>query len=111
MAFSPPPTLELTVAPTLPAVKRKRLRVARTVAAARDLHLRIAAQFVQLASRFESRVLLAKGTHHVDGKSILGVLMLGAAQGTRLRIIATGRDAEPAIAALSTLFDRCPPNA
>jgi len=49
--------------------------------------------------------MLAKGDTHVDGKSILGVLMLGIARGTELRIIAVGRDAEQAGAALVRLFN------
>ena len=88
----------------VPVAKRRRLRMARTVAANHDVHLRIAARFVQLASRFESKIILAKGRHRVDGKSILGVLTLGAVRGTQLRVIATGRDAEPALAALIQLF-------
>lgn len=90
--------------PSAPIVPRKRLTVARTVTAGHDLHLRIAAQFVQVASRFESKVILGKGRRRVDGKSILGVMMLGAARGTRLRIITIGRDAETAMTVLARLF-------
>ena len=94
----------LVMVPAVPIAPRKRLRVARTVTVTHDLHLRMAAQFVQLASRFESRVMLAKGRRSADGKSILGVLMLGVSRGTRMRLIATGRDAEQAVTALSRLF-------
>ena len=94
----------LVMMPAVPIAPRKRLRVARTVTATHDLHLRIAAQFVQLAGRFESTVMLAKGRRCADGKSILGVLMLGASRGARIRLMATGRDAEHAIAALAKLF-------
>lgn len=103
-ALSPPQALESVVAPAVPVAQRKRLRVARMVTAGHDFHLRIAAQFVQLSSRFESKIILAKGRRHVDGKSILGVLMLGAVRGTRLRIVAHGRDAEVATRALTQLF-------
>ena len=99
---------EFIVVPAMPVATRKRLRVARTVTATHDLHLRIAAHFVQLASRFESKVILVKGRRGVDGKSILGVLMLGAVRGTRLRIIVTGRDAEHALLALTALFHAAP---
>ena len=103
-ALSPPQAMESSIVPAVPIARRTRLRVARMVTASHDLHLRIAAQFVQLSSRFESTIILAKGRHHVDGKSILGVLMLGAVRGTRLRIVAHGRDAEVAIRALAQLF-------
>lgn len=83
---------------------RRRLRVARTVTATRDVHLRVAAHVVQLSSRFEAKLMLVKGRHRVDGKSILGVLMLGAVRGTRLRLVAIGRDAEAAISAIARLF-------
>lgn len=102
--LSPPQAPELVIVPAVPIAPRRRLRVACAVTASHDVHLRIAAQFVQLASRFESKIILGKGRRRVDGKSILGVLMLGAVRGTRLRIIATGRDAEHAIAALAKLF-------
>jgi len=97
---------QLTVTPFMTSQRHHRLRAAQTVTATHDLHLRIAAQFVQVASRFESRIILAKGRHRVDGKSILGVLMLGAVRGTELRIVATGRDAQQSVAALSNLFHR-----
>jgi phosphocarrier protein HPr len=86
------------------AAKSRRLRIATTVSAPSDVHLRVAAEFVQLSTRFTCRVLLSKQGRHVDGKSILGVLMLGIARGTELRIIAVGRDAEQAVAALAELF-------
>ena len=102
---SPAQVLESVIVPVVPiASSRKRLKVARTVMANHDLHLRIAAQFVQLASRFESKIILVKGRRRVDGKSILGVLMLGAARGTRLRIVTIGRDAETASKVLARLF-------
>jgi phosphocarrier protein len=64
------------------------------------LHARAAAKFVHLAGRFESRILVARDSQEVDGKSILGVLLLAATQGTRLRISATGSDEGDALRAL-----------
>lgn len=67
------------------------------------LHARAAAKFVQVASKFESEIQVEKGGVRVDGKSIMGVLMLAAAQGTSIVIIATGGDARAAADALSKL--------
>ncbi len=70
------------------------------------LHARPAAKFVKLAGRFKAEVLVEKDGLEVNGKSIRGVLMLAAEQGSRLRIRASGSDAEEAVAALSDLVDR-----
>ena len=67
------------------------------------LHARPADMFVKLASRFESTVRVAKGNEHVDGKSILAILTLGAEKGTEITIEATGRDAVEALKALTEL--------
>jgi phosphocarrier protein len=68
------------------------------------LHARAAARFVHLANTFESRIKVAKGTTRVDGKSMLGLLTLAAARGSRLVLAADGADAEAALAALSGLI-------
>lgn len=67
------------------------------------LHARAAAKFVHQANEFSSRVSVSKDGTRVDGKSILGLLTLAAAKGTRLRLAADGEDAEAAIAALEAL--------
>lgn len=67
------------------------------------LHARAAARWVQVASRFQSRLTLSKDGRTVDAKSILGVLMLAASQGERLILSAEGPDAEPAVDALTAL--------
>jgi phosphocarrier protein len=64
------------------------------------LHARAAAKFVHIAGRFESRILVARDSQEVDGKSILGVLLLAATQGTRLRITVAGSDESEALRAL-----------
>ena len=68
------------------------------------LHARAAARLVTLASRFSSDIRLCLGEREVNGKSIMGVLMLAAAKGTRLSIIAEGDDADQAIDELATLI-------
>ena len=70
------------------------------------LHARAAARFVSLASTYASRVDVTVGARTVDGKSILGLLMLGACQGTPLVLSAEGRDAAEALDALADLTDR-----
>jgi phosphocarrier protein HPr len=67
------------------------------------LHARPAAEFVKLASRFNSTVFVEKDGLEVNGKSIMGVMMLAAEQGTRLTVRAVGDDAEAAVARLEAL--------
>ncbi len=59
---------------------------------------------IKLANQYQSQIELVKGNERVDGKSILDVLTLGAAQGTTLIIEACGPDAEAALEALVELF-------
>ena len=70
------------------------------------MHARPAAKFVTLAGRFTADIRLEKDGLEVNGKSIMGVLMLAAAMGNELLLSATGDDAEDAIAALSDLIGR-----
>jgi phosphocarrier protein len=67
------------------------------------LHARPAAQFVRLASSFASDILVSKDGLDVNGKSIMGVMMLAAECGSAIRIRASGDDAERAVDALCTL--------
>lgn len=67
------------------------------------LHLRAANLFVQEAVKYQSQIEVEKDSQRVDGKSIMSLLMLGAVNGTELRILATGMDAEAALAALAEL--------
>lgn len=68
------------------------------------LHARAAAKLVQTASAFRSRVLLVTDDEEVDAKSILGLLLLAAAQGTKLRVRCEGPDEEEALAAVTALI-------
>lgn len=67
------------------------------------MHARPAAEFVKVAGRFRADITVAKDGLAVNGKSIMGVLMLAAAQGSRLRLSAEGEDAEDAVRALEDL--------
>lgn len=70
------------------------------------LHARAAAKFVTLASQFDSEVMLSRGNRQVNGKSIMGVMMLAAAQGTPLDIMARGRDEDEAVEKLAALVQQ-----
>jgi phosphocarrier protein HPr len=67
------------------------------------LHARAAARFVHLATRFDAQIRVARDTKVMDGKSIMGILLLAAAHGTGLTITADGPDEEAAVAALADL--------
>ncbi|MCB1737043.1 MAG: HPr family phosphocarrier protein [Gammaproteobacteria bacterium] len=67
------------------------------------LHARASAKFVNLASTFASEIKLARGPRVVDGKSIMGVMLLAAGKGTELTLSADGEDADAAIEALQAL--------
>ncbi len=70
------------------------------------MHARPAAAFVKVAGRFKSDIRVEKDGLQVNGKSIMGVLMLAAEWGSSLRLSAKGADAEDAIEALSDLVGR-----
>lgn len=69
------------------------------------IHVRPAALIVQLASKFESEIKLTKDGVEVDAKSIMGVMMLAAGMGSKLKITAKGRDEKEAVAALGGLVE------
>jgi phosphocarrier protein len=68
------------------------------------LHARPAAEFVKLASRFNSEIRVRKEDVEVNGKSIMGVMMLAAECGSTIQIAATGDDAQAALEDLTTLI-------
>ncbi|WP_006786194.1 HPr family phosphocarrier protein [Thiorhodospira sibirica] len=68
------------------------------------MHARAAAKFVNLASGFRCQIELEKGSRRVNGKSIMGVMMLAASKGSKIQIIAQGEDAEAALDALESLI-------
>jgi len=69
------------------------------------LHARAAARFVHTASRFRSRVTVRRNEKTMDGKSILGILLLAASQGSVLELTADGEDEEAALQALADLVE------
>jgi phosphocarrier protein len=75
------------------------------VSNALGLHARAAAKFVHLATRFGSQIRVARDARVMDGKSIMGILMLAAARGTTITISAEGPDEDAAIDALSHLVE------
>ena len=69
------------------------------------LHARASAKLVSLASEFKSEITLARNGQQVNGKSIMGVMMLAAAKGSKLQICASGKDETKALGALAELVD------
>jgi phosphocarrier protein HPr len=71
----------------------------------KGMHARAAAEFTRLAARFKSAVFVMRDGLEVNGKSIMGVLMLAAHCGSTIRVRAEGEDAESALDALQTLVE------
>lgn len=70
------------------------------------LHARPAAMFVQIVSKYNSSVIVQKGEERINGKSIMGILTLGAQQGTTLVLEATGDDATKVLDELDALLTK-----
>ncbi|HKY21544.1 MAG TPA: HPr family phosphocarrier protein [Vicinamibacterales bacterium] len=77
-----------------------------TVSNRLGLHARAAARFVHLASRFQSQIWVTRGSQKMDGKSIMGILLLAAATGTVLAVSAEGEDEQAAIDALCGFIEQ-----
>ncbi|MSR13752.1 MAG: HPr family phosphocarrier protein [Gammaproteobacteria bacterium] len=69
------------------------------------LHARAAAKFVQIAAGYTCEIAVEKGAKKVNGKSIMGLMMLAASEGSTLAITTTGDDADSALAALIDLIN------
>lgn len=69
------------------------------------LHARAAAQLVQTANRFSSEVLVEKDGIEVNGKSIMGILLLAAPKGTEISLTVAGSDETDAMGALANLIE------
>lgn len=82
-----------------------KVEVKATVVNSLGLHARPAMTFVDLSSTFSCDVKVAKGDTEVDGKSIMQMMMLAAAQGSILQVVANGDDAEAAITKLKKLVE------
>jgi phosphocarrier protein HPr len=70
------------------------------------LHARPAAMFVRVANRFSADILVEKDGEEINGKSIMGLMLLAAGCGSRLKVTATGPDAADMIKALEELIAR-----
>jgi catabolite repression HPr-like protein len=70
------------------------------------LHARPAALFVQVANKFDARITVIRDEEKVNGKSIMGILMLGAEQGSEVLIEAEGKDAELAVVELEKIVTK-----
>ena len=68
------------------------------------LHARAAAKFVTLASQFESQIEVARNKQKVNGKSIMGIMMLAASKGTTLTILTDGPDEQQALQQIEALI-------
>ena len=69
------------------------------------LHARAAALVVQTMTKFAAEITITREDQSVNGKSILGLMMLAAAPGTLLEVVAEGSDADAALAALAAVFE------
>jgi phosphocarrier protein len=69
------------------------------------LHARAAAKLVHVAARFRSDIKIQKGDEEVDGKSILGILLLAAGRGSSIVVKANGEDEAAAVDAIQALID------
>lgn len=69
------------------------------------LHARAAAQLVQTANQFNSEINLVKDDIEVNGKSIMGILLLAAPQGTEIAVLVEGEDEERAMAVIAELIE------
>ena len=71
----------------------------------KGLHARASAKFVQTAEKFNATVKVTRGGETVGGTSIMGLMMLGAATGTTIKVEATGSEAGAVVAALAKLVE------
>ncbi len=81
------------------------LRCTAIIANQRGLHARAAAKFVKLATGFDAEITVTKRGQTVSGRSILGLMMLGAGPGTAIEITASGREAVEAIEVLGGVVE------
>ncbi len=69
------------------------------------IHARPAALLVQTANEYDSQIFLEKDSEKINGKSIMGIITLGATYESEINIIAEGTDEEQAVQAIATLFE------
>jgi phosphocarrier protein HPr len=76
-----------------------------TIVNKKGLHARASAKIVEAAARFQSRITVSKDGQTVDARSIMGLMMLAASEGSQITIEASGADGEPALAAIVALAE------
>jgi phosphocarrier protein len=74
-----------------------------TIVNKKGLHARASAKFVQMAEQYQADITVTRGAETVGGTSIMGLMMLAAAPGTRIIVSASGKDAAAALDALCAL--------
>jgi phosphocarrier protein len=77
-----------------------------TVSNRMGIHARPAAMIVRVANKYSADILVEKDEEQVNGKSIMGLMMLAAGSGSKLRFIANGKDAEVMLREMQSLFER-----
>jgi len=88
--------------PTAPTAQSKELIVQNKM----GIHARPAAMIVRVTNRFKAEVFVEKDDEQVNGKSIMGLMMLAAAKGTKVKFIANGDDAAAMLAEIEALFTK-----
>jgi phosphocarrier protein HPr len=81
------------------------VRISVTIPNKKGLHARASAKIVEAAARFKSTITVSKDGQGVDARSVMGLMMLGAPQGSVIEIAAEGPDAEEALIALKALIE------
>ena len=77
-----------------------------TVSNKMGIHARPAAMIVRVANKYSADVIVEKDDEQVNGKSIMGLMMLAAGNGSKLRFVATGNDADDMLKEMEQLFKR-----
>jgi phosphocarrier protein len=76
-----------------------------TISNRAGIHARPAAMLVEISKNFKSSIYIERDTTRINGKSILGIITLGASYGTKLKIIAQGVDENEAVESIARLFE------
>lgn len=92
--------MKKTDKPTVVNIVKKEIEIINEL----GLHARPAAMFVKLANEFSCEITVEKGQEQVSGKSIMGIMMLAAGKGSKIRVIAEGPDAEEAVEEIEKLI-------
>ena len=90
------------------AMSARKIEITRDLVVSNKLgiHARPAAMFVKIASKFDCDIFVEKDGERVNGKSIMGLMMLAAGPGSKLKVIAAGNDAQQAVSDIEALMKR-----